>query len=225
MMFDHLKRKAESAQTEYEAAHAHLFRDAAKKEKLYRDDEHEQRLRALHQERARKLDAVIEELRAETEQAQKDLAVLEEGDPTALLSGEELAAAGAKKAFADDEVQALPQDRLAGKLRAVLGGGDRAAVFAYWRAASDRYESIIGERGSGGASGASLAPRGLPEVLEEMRRFLAGPARLARAERAREKAAGALEVELLASNLKVGARSVGEAHTNRRYSRWGLTRR
>ena len=208
-MFEHLKSRAEAAQSEYERAYAQLFRDAEKREKLYSDDEHRTRVRVLEQERARKLDAEIEEIRREVEEASMEISLLENGDVTSLVSADELAAAAAKKPFAEDDIGGLSEGDLAGKLRAVLDGGDRAAVFAYWRAGSARLQSMSGVAG----------PEGLREVLDQMRDFLAGPERLARVARAREKIEAALEVELLASNLKVGARSSAEAWTNRQRER------
>ncbi len=59
-MYDALKERAERAQSEYEKERAKLFR---KGEKIYSAEEHRRREGALKQERARKLDAVIEEVR------------------------------------------------------------------------------------------------------------------------------------------------------------------
>jgi hypothetical protein len=224
-MFDHLKAKAERAQTEYESGSAQLFRDSEQREKLYSDDEHRDQVRALGQERTRKLDAVIEELHREVSVAEKDLAVLEDGDPTALVSSAELSAAAAKKPFIDDEVWGLPEERLTAKLRAVLDGGDKASIFAYWRSGSARFQGMVDtQAASTGVTGGTaevLGPQDLREVLGEMHRCLAGPERLAKAEQAHQKTKGALEVELLASNLKVGARSAAEAWGKRELESWG----
>jgi hypothetical protein len=224
-MFEHLKRRAEQAQNDFERAYAQLFRDTAQQEKRYSDKEHRECLHTLDQERAHKLDAVIEELHREVSVAEKDLAVLEDGDPTALVSSTELSTAAAKKPFVDDEVWALPEGGLTGKLRAVLDGGDKASIFAYWRTGSARLQAILealsASTGVTGGTAEVLGPQDLREVLDEMRRYLAGPERLAKAEKARQKTKGAVEVELLASNLKVGARSAAEAWGKRELESWG----
>jgi hypothetical protein len=223
-MFEHLKRRAEQAQNDFERAYAQLFRDGAQQERRYSDKEHQERLRTLDQERSRKLEAVIEELHREVSVAEKDLAVLEDGDPTALVSSAELSAAAAKKPFVDDEVWALPEERLTAKLRGVLDGKDKASIFAYWRTGSARLQTILDMQGaSSGMEGRipeALGPQNLREVLGEMHRYLAGPERLAKAERARQKTNGALEVELLASNLKVGAGGASEAWEKRQLESW-----
>lgn len=215
-MYSHLQKKAEDAQRVYEEGERQLFRlDGSK---LYSEDEHRDRVRALAQERTRKIDLVLEELRGEVETARKDLSVLEDGDVTDLLSGFDLAEAQAKREFVADDVFALSKDKLVDRLRAVLAGGDRASIFTYWRAASARYDSLSGEHGVGAQD--------LAEVLEEMSVFLAGPERLAKAQNAREKMGAAWEVELSVSNLKSGARSSAERwiqnqRVNRQYGRAG----
>src|SRR5438045_111366 len=98
-MFDNLTRRAESAQSEYERGYAQLFRDSEKKERFYSDAEHAQRELALRTERTRKLDALMEDLRGEVEAAQNELALLENGDPTAVLGAEELGVAASKRPF------------------------------------------------------------------------------------------------------------------------------
>lgn len=196
---EQLRGRAERIQAEFERGLDGLFRDSGRRERIYSDDEHEQRVRALERERARQLDEVLEEVRRLVAEAELELAALEGGDPTRFLSVEELAAAAAKKSFVEDDVRGTPADQLQGKLRAVLDGGDTASIFVYWRA-SETY----------------AATQDLREVLDEMRDTLAGEARLARVAAARKTIEEAVAVELLASNLKRGARSASVAWVRRR---------
>lgn len=206
--FDQVQARAEAAQREYERAYGQLFRDEAQSERIYSDEEHEERVRSLQKERTRKIDALVEEIHATAETARKELATLEGGDPTAVLRADELATAAAKKPFIDDDVWATPAEELAGKLRAIMEGGDKAAVFAYSRAAASRF----------GAAGERM-PLEVGDVLGEMGRFLAGPERLARAERARETVEAALGAESRVAPLGHGARSVAEMYMNSTYGR------
>jgi hypothetical protein len=199
---ERLRARAEAAQAEYEGQHARLFRDKERRQKLYSDDEHRERERALRQERSRKLDEVIEEIRQLVAEAEQEIRQLEDGDPTAFLSAEELGAAAVRKEFIADDARSLPEGRLMTRLRSVLASGDRVAIFCYWRAAEGR--------------AAELDSRDLRGVLGEMRDMLAGPERLARAERARETIAEASAVEMFAGFLKSGARSPSEAWVARR---------
>src|SRR5687767_10991649 len=105
---DELRAQAEAAQEEYERSHAQLFRDPARRQRLYSDEEHEARLRGLQQERSRKLDAVQRQVREAVSDAEREIATLEDGDPTALLGVEQLTAAAAKKSFVEDDVRGTP---------------------------------------------------------------------------------------------------------------------
>jgi hypothetical protein len=200
---DQLRERAEAIQAEYERAYGQLFRDAERRQRLYSNDEHEERVRALRRERAEKLDQVIEEIHELVVEAEQEIATFEGGDPTTLLTDAELAAAAARKEFADDDVWRISEGEIEGKLRAVLAGGDRASIFAYWRAAEGRFEDLG-------------RPVDLRLVLDEMREAVAGPERLARVERARATIRETASVEMLAGNLKSGASTAAGSWLNRR---------
>ena len=188
---DELKRRAEAAQSEYEQGYAKLFRDSERREKLYSDEEHQDRVQTLDRERSRTLDAVIQEVREGREAAERELSGLEDGDLTSVLSPEDIAAAAARKPFVDDDVRNATQGRLAAKLRAVLIGGDKASIFAHWHAAKDRYDAILDELGTAsrmaGRAPEGLGPQDLREALEGMRSCLTGPERLGTRPRGRER--------------------------------------
>lgn len=201
---DQLRARAEAVQAEYESGYARLFRDAERRRRLYSDAEHEERVLALQRQRSRELDTVIEEVRQAVAEAEREAAVLENGDPTAFLSAEELATAGVKREFVGDDVWSAPEEQLAGKLRTVLAEGNRSSTFLYWRAALGRYDAL-GQ------------PQDLREVLSEMRDAVAGPERLAGVERARATIEEAAGVEMLAGNLKGGSKTVAGSWMNRRF--------
>ncbi len=75
---------------------------------------------------------------AEADSARKDLQALENGDPTTLLTAEELERANARRALVLDDVAALTQEELLSRLEAVIHGGDRASGFVYLQAGRRR---------------------------------------------------------------------------------------
>ena len=198
-----LKARAEKAQQEFERAREALF--SSDGQPKFGPAAHRERLGALEQQRTAALAEVLEERRLAVSGAEREIAALEDGDPAALLSAEELVAASARRGFASDDVWALSADDLGPKLRAVLAGGDRAAIFAYWRAALGRHDAL-GQ------------PQELAEVIGEMRDAVAGPARVAKVGRARQTLAEAGAVEMFVGRLKSsGARTAGAAWMNRRF--------
>ncbi len=67
---------------------------------------------------------------AEADSARKDLQALENGDPTTLLTAEEIERANARRALVlVDDVATLTQEELVNRLEAVIHGGDRASGF------------------------------------------------------------------------------------------------
>lgn len=214
-MFEQQRVRAEAALSTYEEAVARLFRDEARRVKIFGDEEHERQVDALRQARADTVDGVLAEVRGAVAEARKEFADFENGDPTSLLVPDELAAAAARKPFVDDIVWGTSETALEDKLRAVLDSGDRPAIFAYWRAALSRHGAE--DRAKAAVGDTTGGP--LPGVLEEMCRFLAGPARLARVERAGATEDAAVGAELRISPYKGGARSQAELYANRLHER------
>ncbi len=180
-----LKARAEAARDRFEEQRARLFR-ADGKTKVYSDAEHAERLAALRSERNRMLREVQQEAQADIDAAQKDLAALENGDPTTLLTAEELERANARRALVLDDVAVLTQEELVNRLTAVLHGGDRASVFVYLQAGRRR------------ARETDRVPPELPRVLEGLAEKLVPDSRKAELEAARKRIEGAGEVRDLA---------------------------
>lgn len=183
MNLEELTAQAEAAHEAYQRDHAQLFRDAEGKEKLFSDAEHGERVHTLQRERSQKIDTVIAEIRGLTDGAHKELALAENEDPTAVLTTDEFAAATAKKSFTDDVVWSAPKDQLVSKLKAVLAGGDRSSIFAYWRAGVSRYGALESEGGSASTGSAALGPQDLAKVLERCAASWPAPSALRRLRR------------------------------------------
>ena len=122
-ILEQLRARAETIREEFERARAALF--GSDGEPRFGPTAHQERLAALERERDERLDGLLEELRGAVEKAQRVVSGFENGDPTALLSDEELRTAAAKKVFIDADVWTVPEERLEGKLRAILAGDDR----------------------------------------------------------------------------------------------------
>lgn len=176
-----LKARAESARDRFEEQRARLFR-ADGKTKIYSDAEHAERLAALRSERNRILREVRREAQAEADSAKRDLAALENGDPTTLLTAEELERANARRALVADDVALLTPEELQGRLEAVLRGGDRASAFVYLQAGRRRARDM------------GAAPPELSRVLEDLAEALVHEPRKAELEAARRRIEGAGEV-------------------------------
>jgi hypothetical protein len=111
-MFEQLKREAERVSEAYEKEHANLFR--ADGSKLFGDEEHSERERALQAERNERLERVEAQARQERVNAE---------------------------AATKDEVQTLPDQALVERLQAVKDSGDRVRQFCYLHAAHTRLQA------------------------------------------------------------------------------------
>ena len=136
-----LNTRAERAIQTFEAGRAQLYRSDGSKR--LRDEEHEERLRALRVERDAVLREVEREAREEGQAAAAEITNLENRDPTELLASDELERANAKRGFALDAAETLGTTELVRRLEAVLAGGDKAAIFAHWQAGGRRRRSIL----------------------------------------------------------------------------------
>ena len=185
-----LRARAEEAAGRFERGRAGLVR-ADGKTPVYGEEEHAERLGPLREERNGALRGIERELAEAVEEAREDLAALENGDPTALLNVEELEAANARRALAQDDVAGLAPGELIGRLRAVRRGGDRGSMLTYLLAARRRARG--GDLGGGEAAGFELAA-----VLEELSAALVTEERRAELEAARGSIRGADEVRTIA---------------------------
>ncbi len=152
-----LRVRAERAIERFEGGRAKLFR-ADGETKVYSDAEHAERIGALRAERNRILREVEEQTRTAIEEANADLTALENGDPTTLLTTEELERANARRALVSDDVAALTEKELQGRLEAVLHGGNRSSMFVYLQAGRRRVRSLPAGR----------VPPELAGVLDEL---------------------------------------------------------
>lgn len=218
-----LQAKAEAAQSAFEATEQQLYRgDGAR---VYGDAEHEERLRTLRSERTAELRGIQEEASQIGEAARAEITNVENRDPAELATSDELAAATARRPFAQDASASLDVKGLIARLRSVLATGDRGAVLAWLAAGEGRRGQIIERRrdeaeDSAGtpaarASVSKFTP--LDEILQEMRGVLDGGKSVSAIEAARSRESEAVAVELLAGNLTVGARRSSEAHGLRNY--------
>ena len=170
-----LRVRAERAQRTFEEGRAALYRpDGGQR---FSDAEHAERLGALRSERNRILREVQQEAEAEITSAQEDLAALENGDPTMLLTTEELERANARRALVLDDVADLTHEELVNRLKAVLYGGDPASMFVYLQAGRRRVREM----------GASRVPPELSMVLEELAEKLIPDSRKRELEAARTR--------------------------------------
>jgi len=219
-----LKSQAERAQATVEADKATLYRgDGAP---VYGDQEHKERLGALTQERNAKLRQIEEEARAERATLDTKAANIKNRDAAGLLTSEELANANDRRAFAQDAAETLGVEELALRLRSVQASGDKGVIFAYLSAAERRRREIVRSRPTG-TNGTASTTTELDGVVSEMRKAL-DPHAEAEIESAKSAQEEAMGVELLAANLKHGARTSAEAYVNRQYGnvaeRLGLRR-
>ncbi len=197
-----LNARAERAQARYEEGEKELFR--ADGSKLYSEDEHRQRVRALAQERNGVLRDIEQQAYEMKAAVASEVERIENADPADSLTPEELEHANQKRAFALDAAETLDPEKFKKRLEAVLAAGDKGSIFAHYMAGQHRSKERNGR----------VPFRG---VLERMEAALGGDRRASEVEKAKRKEGEALQVELLAGNLKVGARSSVDAYMNKTY--------
>lgn len=173
--------------------------------KRYGEDEHAERQGAIAESYREALVGITNEAEREARAAESELAVLEHGDPTDLLRADELERAGAKRIFVSEDVEGLRDKDLAGRLRAVLAGGDRASAFCYLQAAERRVR------------GMDVTPAGASEALDELRDYLQGDSRRRQMAETGLRVEEAREVGGLAQALRRGGRNAGEVYALESY--------
>lgn len=219
-----LKAKAERAGRKFEEGKQHLFQRGGSK--LFAEDVHRRRLEELARERNAVLFEVEEECRQIRAGAAGVLERVQNADPAELLTDEELARANARRAFAIDAAETLPEEVLVERLRSVLAGGDRAVVFAYWMGGLRRREAILerrrerAEARAGSPAAAQPVARGtrLDQVLEEMETALGGEEREAELAAARALGEESMDVEGVANSLRYEGRSPAQMYALRNYA-------
>jgi hypothetical protein len=123
------REQMDRAVERYEKATAELYRSDGTK--LYSDEEHAERERAIRSEFKAAVDAIEQDVDSLIAAAKESLLIAESSDPTDALTTEELASANARRPFVSDEVFTLPMEKLVDRCRAVLAQGDRPAMFLY----------------------------------------------------------------------------------------------
>lgn len=199
-----LHARAERAQADLEEGKKQLFRsDGAK---LYSEDEHREQLRALERERNGVLKDVEGQAREIRVGVESEIAGIEHADPADTLTLEELERANQLRAFALDTAEILNPETFGKRLEAVLAGGDKGNIFAYYMA---------GRRKSAEKEG--RVP--FRAALDGMEAALGGGQRAQKVEAAKRKEREALEVESLAHHLQTGARGAAGAYLAQTYGR------
>jgi hypothetical protein len=173
--------------------------------KRYGEDEHAERQGTIAESYREALVGVADEAEREAKAAESELAALEHGDPPDLLRADELERAGAKRIFVSEDVEGLRDKDLAGRLRAVLAGGDRASAFCYLQAAERRVR------------GMDVTPAGASEALDELRDYLQGDSRRRQMAETGLRVEEAREVGGLAQALRRGGRNAGEVYALESY--------
>lgn len=82
-------------------------------------------------------------------QALADANATENGDPTRLLTADELAIAGQRRPFVESDLRSLPPAALAARLQSIVTHGDRADRWLYWRACSALVTELASVRSAG----------------------------------------------------------------------------
>ena len=198
-----LREIAMNAEAERDRARAALLRPDGSRR--YGDAEHAERHAEIAETFRSALAAVEEGAEEVIASTASELAALEHGDPTDLLGTDELQRAGAKRVFVDEDVEGLPAGELAGRLEAVLSGGDRASVFCYLQAAERRVR------------GMETAPAGVSEVLADMRSYLQGDDRRRKVEETGRRVEEAREVSGLVWAMRRGGHNAGDVHALQGY--------
>jgi hypothetical protein len=225
------KEKMEQAMEHQEARKSELYREDGAR--LFGDEEHEEREAATQQEFAATMDSIEAGLDEKIASAEESLLVLENADPTDVLSTSELEDANARRPFVSDEAFTLPLDKLVDRCRAVLAQGGRPAMFLYALYANQRVggdagspageylERKYGETtfgGEGSATGAEA--EAVREVVIELKREL-DPSGEKRREVARSAVEESRSLKTAAYYRRRGARSAGELYLKEKYRRVG----
>jgi hypothetical protein len=202
------REKIDRAAERHEEAARALYRPDGRK--VFGEDEHEERERALRREFHADLDAVGPDIEKRIEAAEKEVLRLEHADPSAALDVSELEEANARRSFVSDEVFALDPDALADRARAVIASSDRAAMFLY--------AHHLRARANDAVLGSEAERLRLGELAGELESAL-DPEGAEKRARARAELEEARSLKSYAYYRRNGARDAAELHMNRVYGR------
>ena len=130
--------RIDEAASRREQQDAQLYRDDGSK--VYGEQEHKERLRAIRAEHAAAFDRIHADVARRVQEAEQELLVAENADPASTLTTEESQRVSALSAFVADDVARLPLDALAKRCRAALASGDRSTMFLLAHHAGRRAE-------------------------------------------------------------------------------------
>ncbi len=227
------KQQMEQAMERQEARRGQLYREDGAR--LFGGEEHEERERSIKQEFNATMDAIESSVDAKIASAEESLLVMENADPTDLLSTEELSSASARRPFVSDEVYTMELDKLADRCRAVLAQGERPVMFLYALYANQRVGGDAGSPageylekkygngettfgGEGSATGAKA--EAVREVVAELRRKL-DPDGEKKREAARKAVEESRSLKDAAYLRRRGAKSAVGLYLNSKYRRVG----
>ena len=186
--------RIQQATARREEAEAALLRPDGSR--YYSDEEHAERVRAIRARHRAEFDAIDAEIEERAGRAQADLETLENADPAAGLSTEELQRAAAMNQFVGAEVEGLSLANLARRCRAAASSGDKAMLYALQHHAARRMdEDLTGE---------------VREAVAELRRAIE-PEAESRLAAAREALEDAGDLRLKAQLARAGAANLGDA--------------
>ena len=203
-----IRERAEAAQAAYEKGEAELYRPDG--QKRYSGAEHAERLRELGAERRRACGEAAAAAQAEADTMRQRVVALENRDTSALLSVEELVAAGARKPFVDEEISALTSEALAARLDSVGGGNDRPGMYLHLQAA----KRLAAQRRREGHGDMDLR-----EPTQRLEKALFGDTAGRELDEARSGLQEMENASLLAQSLRTGARTAAGSYLNRKYGR------
>jgi hypothetical protein len=200
------------------------------KSKLYREDgrqryvgaEHAERLGKIREQFSSSMDEIESEVAEEITRNEIALTAVEFSDPVDSLSVEELERANARRALVSEDVEKLPLEELAGRMKAALASGDRAGMYLLARAARFRVgdpkvatESDADEAGiiQGEFGEDAAAVRDLVVELDQALR----PGHSKAVENARQDLESAREIQGYAKLRRQGHKSVLGRHNATQY--------
>lgn len=212
-----LWNKVDAADKVFEEERSLLYRDGRK---LYSDEEHDEREGALRAERNRTARAVEEEVEQVAAEARQELVILQNEDPSRLLSTEELQSASARREFVNDDVMALSETDLVSRLGSVLASGDRASMYLFWQAGRRKKAEIV--------EGRREQPYELNQALDSLQTVLRGPSHKGRVASVEQRLDELRQAQELSWSLPRGGRNVGQVYSRQAYGnvpeRLGLKR-
>ncbi|MCB0194139.1 MAG: hypothetical protein KDJ65_19465 [Anaerolineae bacterium] len=139
MSFEQIQSKADRALERFESAKVKLYRDD---KPVFAPDVHEEKMKEIMDPLTTAIDEASAALEAEIDSAKAELAVINHGDPAAILSDSELATANKRAAFVKEDCADLSAAELAGRLAAAAASNDRVTQWLHWRYGTRRADEL-----------------------------------------------------------------------------------